>query len=208
MQLSRASTRALKALTTTTSKQTTRHLSMTGAATSSSLLTSDKPVLGRSQVPRLPASARIPVPDTTDTGKLTRHFNTSRSMKAPNDTSTIDFTVMPDFDPDMRSGPVQIRVPILPWTAVSETTKASVAETEQPIFVPVVHTVAADDAHVHAPSALTEKPDGGHIDFQAMTTQFATKLNKPVEEGVGMVRQIWSGLMEDIVGSKQGPART
>lgn len=72
--------------------------------------------------------------------------------------------------------------------------------------MPTVHTVAADGNHVHAPSALSEKPDGGHIDFQGIATQITSKLNKPVEEGVGMVRQLWSGLIEDIVGPKQGPA--
>lgn len=125
------STRALKAVTVG-SRQTTRQLSMTGSATSSSLLTTDKPVVGRS-APRLPVSTQFPIPDTTDTGKIVRHFNTSRSMKAVNDSSTIDFMFIPDFDPDTRSAPVQIRVPILPWTDVSETTKASIAEPEQQV---------------------------------------------------------------------------
>lgn len=50
------------------------------------------------------------------TGRSFRHFNTSRELKAPKDTSTIDFAYIPDFDPDLGSSPVGIRVPILPTT--------------------------------------------------------------------------------------------
>jgi hypothetical protein len=45
-----------------------------------------------------------------------------------------------------------------------------------------------------------------HIDFQSMASQ-VTKLTKPVEEGVGMVRQLWTGLVDDIFGPKQIPAK-
>jgi hypothetical protein len=132
MSTARVSARALKALTST-SKTTTRSLSMTGPATFSSLLTSDKPVVGRSSAPRLPASATIPVPDTTDTGKPVRFFNTSRSLKAVKDSSTIDFMYIPDFDPDSKVSPVEIRTPVLPWIEASEATKAQAVEADVPV---------------------------------------------------------------------------
>jgi hypothetical protein len=73
------------------------------------------------------------VPDTTDTGKPVRHFNTSRSMKAVNDSSTIDFAFIPDFDPDMKRAPVEVRVPIVPWLETSRAVKAEVTEAEEPV---------------------------------------------------------------------------
>lgn len=43
-----------------------------------------------------------------------RHFNTSRSLKAVNDSSTIDFAYLPDVDPDNIEAVDFLRVPIVP----------------------------------------------------------------------------------------------
>jgi hypothetical protein len=45
-----------------------------------------------------------------------RHFNTSRALKSVNDSSTIDFAYLPDFDPDNveASSTLMMRVPIMP----------------------------------------------------------------------------------------------
>lgn len=207
MSTARVSARALKALTST-SKTSTRPLSMTGPATFSSLLTSDKPS-GRSNAPRLSASATIPVPDTTDTGKPVRHFNTSRSMKAVNDSSTIDFAYIPDFDPDMKRAPVEVRVPIVPWLETSRAVKAEVTEAEEPVMIPTIFTVAADGTHIHAPSAMYDVSDSDHNDFQGLASSVAREvrstLSKPIN-GEGMTRQILSGLVEDILGPKRAHA--
>lgn len=48
-----------------------------------------------------------------DEVKAVRHFNTSRALKAVNDSSTIDFAYFPDFDPDNAESSA-IRVPLLP----------------------------------------------------------------------------------------------
>ena len=75
-------------------------------------------------------------------------------------------------------------------------------------MLPTIMTVAADGTHIHAPSALAEVSDNNSIDFQGMAAKVASKFGKPVEEKVGMARQIWGGLMDDILGPKsQGPAR-
>ncbi|KAH7094590.1 hypothetical protein FB567DRAFT_7152 [Paraphoma chrysanthemicola] len=205
MSTARIAPRALRALT----KPQSRSLSMTGPATFSSLLTSDKPARG-SNAPRLPASAKLPIPDAGDAaGKPARHFNTSRSLKAVGDTSTIDFMFIPDFDPDLKAAPVEVRVPILPWTEASAKVKAEATEAETPVMIPTIHTVAADGTHIHAPSAMSDMTDSDHIDFQGMATSVASKLaSRPRADGEGMTRQILSGLWEDIVGPKQGHART
>jgi hypothetical protein len=204
MHASRASIRAFRAVQT-------RNLHMTGPATFSSILTSDKPT-GAARGPAV--AATTPAPSAAES-KPIRHFNTSRSLKAVKDSSTIDFAFIPDFDPDTRSAPVEMRVPV-----ILSTTSARVTETEEPVcfslhlsftliltsqvMVPTVHTVGATSTHVHAPSAMFDMTD--HIDFQSMASQ-VTKLTKPVEEGVGMARQLWTGLVDDIFGPKQTPAK-
>ena len=61
-------------------------------------------------------SSRRPLVGAPVTGHSFRHFNTSRELKAPKDTSTIDFAYIPDFDPDLNRSPLGIQVPILPTT--------------------------------------------------------------------------------------------
>jgi hypothetical protein len=75
-------------------------------------------------------------------------------------------------------------------------------------MMPTISTVAADGTHIHAPSAMSDMTDSDHVDFQGMANRVASKLAKPAEAGEGMTRQILSGLWEDIVGPKQGHART
>lgn len=180
MQASRASSRALAAIAAG-SKQS-RSLHMTGPATFSSLLNSERPaqnlprdlagLRAECQKRKLPTSgtkdevrtflppqlgvqhqlqdplltcianqltsrlsahevansrsfstavqdSKRPVPTVSEAGRPIRHFNTSRSLKAVNDSSTIDFAYIPDFDPDAGSAPVDIRVPKLPQTVSS-----------------------------------------------------------------------------------------
>lgn len=57
-------------------------------------------------------ASKRPSAEQKDEVKAVRHFNTSRSLKAVNDSSTIDFAFMPDFDPD-NSDAMPIRVPLL-----------------------------------------------------------------------------------------------
>lgn len=75
-------------------------------------------------------------------------------------------------------------------------------------MIPTIHTVAADGTHIHAPSAMSDMTDSDHIDFQGMASTVASGLAKPVEGDEGMTKQILSGLMEDILGPKQGHARS
>ncbi|KAH7389580.1 hypothetical protein DE146DRAFT_701020 [Phaeosphaeria sp. MPI-PUGE-AT-0046c] len=211
MSTARVSARALRALTST-SRTTTRSLSITGPTTFSSVITSDKPTGARSNAPRLPASTMIPVPDTTDTGKPVRHFNTSRSLKAVNDSSTIDFMYIPDFDPDMKAAPVNIRVPIIPWTQPSNAARAEATEAETEVMLPTIFTVAADGTHIHAPSAMSDVSDSDHTDFQGLASSMASSVAKRVSrgaEGEGMTRQILGDMWEDItsLGGKQGHVR-
>ncbi|KAL6707144.1 hypothetical protein ACN47E_004691 [Coniothyrium glycines] len=203
MQAARASTRAFKAIAITGSKQT-RNLSMTGAVTNSKLLTSDKPVYnGMANFIRLPSHETIPVPEASETGSKVRHFNTSRSLKAVGDSSTIDFAYIPDFDPDTQTAPVKLRVPILPWTNPSAAIKAELTEAEAEVMTPTIHTVAADGTHVHAPSAMSEMTDSNQFDYQGLAASVAEKLSQPAGQSTSMVRQILGDMLEDIMGPKK-----
>jgi hypothetical protein len=72
---------------------------------------------------------------------------------------------------------------------------------------PEIYTVSASGTHIHAPSAMSEMTDSNSIDFQGMAETVAHKISKPMEAGEGMVRQIWAGLMEDIMGPKRGSSK-
>jgi hypothetical protein len=86
---------------------------MTGPATFPS------PLLSTEAQSRKPSKATARPPEDlssepNNTAAPFRHFNTSRSLKAPGDSSTIDFMFFPDFDPDANTAPAAIRVPLLP----------------------------------------------------------------------------------------------
>ncbi|KAF3007784.1 hypothetical protein E8E13_010317 [Curvularia kusanoi] len=185
-------------------KTQTRSLHETGATSSSSLLTSDKPTFG-SLSPKLPSSEAAAWKH--ETGNALRHFNTSRSLKAVNDSSTIDFMYIPDFDPDMKAAPTKINVPIILSTPTSSATRAAVAEeADQPVMQPTIYTAAADSTHIHAPSAMADMTESNHIDFQGMASKVTKNLQKPVEEAEGMARQIWNDFLEDVFGPKHSSA--
>lgn len=201
---SRVSSHALKALAAG-SKQT-RSLHMTGPATFSSLLNSERPAR---KVPRDADStqdSKRPLPNPAGANLPVRHFNTSRSMKAVNDTSTIDFAYLPDFDPDTAQSPI-LRVPILLNTATSEHTRASMAEqVEEKEELPTIVLASADGTHIHAPSAMADVSDNNTIDFQGMAARVAETLGKSTEKNGSMVKEVWGGLMDDVFGPKgQGP---
>lgn len=73
--------------------------------------------------------------------------------------------------------------------------------------MPTIHTVAADGTHIYAPSAMSEVTDNNTVDFQGMAAMVASRLGKTTEEGAGMAKQLWGGLLDDVFGSKGGPAR-
>jgi hypothetical protein len=91
---------------------------MTGPSEFSTILTTDKPSAAKlraeleqhaqKQADALEASSYHQQP--------MRHFNTSRSLKAVGDSSTIDFAYLPEegFDADLSSGEGGVRIPLLP----------------------------------------------------------------------------------------------
>jgi len=72
---------------------------------------------------------------------------------------------------------------------------------------PQIMTVSADGTHIHAPSAMSDVSDNGSVDFQGMAVKVADKWSKPVEEQASMVKEMWSNLLDDMLGPKEPPAK-
>jgi len=153
-------------------------------------------------------TSRPSLPSTSSTSASipSRHFNTSRTLKTVNDSSTIDFAYLPDFDPDISIAPV-LRVPLLPsdvYTTSSIPTYAT-AEADHVVMKPEIVTVSADSTHIHAPSAMSEVSDNATVDFQGMAEKVAQRLGKKTAEVAGnggMVKQVWGGILDDVFGPK------
>lgn len=159
-----------------------------------------------------------------------RHFNTSRSLKAVNDSSTIDFAFLPDVDLSLEPVRTEIRVPILPHIE-SEDANAMLdhhdvdAEAggldesgDSTVMKPQILTVTetlADGAHVdldlngHA-SAMSDVQDnhGTEMSVDALTElagtvgKSARKLVDKVPEQPA-IKRVWSGFLDDLLGEKR-----
>jgi hypothetical protein len=147
-------------------------------------------------------------------------------MKAVNDSSTMDFMFIPEFDAETKGSGRAMRVPILPGTQASEKVKETVTEAENPVsslrfpqcpahlhlsivinthfqvFIPTISTASADGTHIHAPSAMSEMTNSDSVDFQGLASGVASTVASKVRErveGEGMTKQILSDMWEDIV---------
>jgi len=76
------------------------------------------------------ASKRPVVDSEASSPNATRHINTSRVLKAPKDTSTLDFAFLPDFDPDNSSAARNVPITNFNW---SDTKKTFVEQTPEPV---------------------------------------------------------------------------
>jgi len=151
-------------------------------------------------------SKRPTAESAADAPKPVRHFNTSRSLKAVNDTSTIDFAFFPELaDPDNFEA-TQVRVPIIPtsWERSSASQAPHHVE-ETVVMKPEISTMSIDT--VFLPTFESDDGHGLNIDFHAMADKVAANLRRmkvPVEEQAGLMKQIWSDMVDDILGgSKQ-----
>lgn len=246
MAASRASSlRALNQLAA--GSRQVRRLHITGSATYSSLLTSERPAIN---VPRDLAGLRVEchkrhLPTTGTKAELmerlsahelvnthsfstamnseskrpsasaptsplpVRHFNTSRTLKTVNDSSTIDFAFLPDFNPETEAAP-NLRVPLLPSTVLSSASALNpyAVEAEDTVMRPEIITVSADSTHISAPSAMSEVSDNTAIDFQGMAEKVSAAAARfkagSIDETAGMAKQVWSGFLDDLLGPKHG----
>ncbi|CAK4033083.1 Hypothetical predicted protein [Lecanosticta acicola] len=146
----------------------------------------------------------------------TRDFNTSRTLKSTKDSSPIDFayfpTLAPATPPDIL---LPMRVPILPTTTTTTTTTTSsvpadiIAEEETLIVKPQISTMSMD--RVFLPATEMTDGDGAGIDFHALAARVGDgvkKMRVPVEEQAGLMRRIWSDMVDDVFAVKKDATTT
>ncbi|KAG9583738.1 hypothetical protein KCV01_g14470, partial [Aureobasidium melanogenum] len=152
-------------------------------------------------------TSKRPSAEQQDEVKAVRHFNTSRALKAVNDSSTIDFAYFPDFDPDNAEASA-IRVPLLPNNFSPARTGAhSLEAADDMVMKPQINTMAADKiisnfSEVSDNNAMT-------IDFQGMAERIAAATQKaaqaPIAEQTSILKQLWKGIVEDFKGVPTKP---
>ncbi|KAM3420894.1 hypothetical protein BST61_g4129 [Cercospora zeina] len=179
--------------------QQVRHLSITGPKTYASPIL-ERPVFNP---PPVSNTERPTAEHDSKPAPSTRHFNTSRELKAVKDTSTIDFAYLPDLmapsNIDIYS---QVRVPIIPTGALAA---PKVIEAEPVVMKPEINVMSADA--VFLPMAESSDGHAMNIDFHAMAEKVACNLRRmkaPVEQQAGIAKQIWGDMIDDVMGLKKG----
>ena len=177
-----------------------RKLHMTGPATySSPVLTTDRPTSESHHDMGKDHSKRPTISQPEQPSQLTtRHFNTTRSLKAVGDSSTIDFAYLPSGDVDPAAEEV-FRVPILPNNYTYRTTPETL-EPEAAVMKPEISAMSADA--VILPMADLSDGHAMNVDFHAMADRVAANLKRmqvPVEEQAGMMKQLWNDLVDDML---------
>lgn len=135
----------------------------------------------------------------------TRQFNTSRALKAVNDSSTVDFAYLPSMDEvyaPARSA--ETRIPILSDIYTNyDSTQAS-----SPPMKPQVYTISGGGSDV-AVSPMAEVVDNNSVDIDPFSlTETVGKSRTGAEQWKqqnepGVLKELWTGFLEDILGPKQ-----
>lgn len=133
--------------------------------------------------------------------KPVRHFNSSPVLKAVNDTSTLDLAYLPRFESETQE--IIVRVPM-----IGPTTTTTHDAPEPEVMRAQIVSLSADSNH----SAISDLHDNNAmpIDFHAVTDRVAAVASRIKEETSanivddgGALKQLWNGLIEDIVGPKK-----
>jgi hypothetical protein len=202
--------RNLAKLATTTLPK--RHLHITGPATYPSTTMTETRTSSTSPPSSAPAASKRPGHAATaaapEDPRARRSFNSSRTLKSVNDSSTIDFFFLPEISFDAAPEP-PLRVPLLPWIGAGAPAPAPHRAVErdgesagdEQTLGPLIQLVSG--SHDHAPSPMSEGEDGVDVDFEGVGAAAAKTVAEGAEKGVGAVRQVWEGLLDDVLGPKK-----
>ncbi|KAJ5231597.1 uncharacterized protein N7469_006185 [Penicillium citrinum] len=146
----------------------------------------------------------------------TRQFNTSRASKAVGDSSTVDFIYMPTMS-DMDAAPIRRSSPQIPVLPDMHSIQESSPNPSAPPMKPQIYTVAGSGADVAA-SAMSEVVDNHAVDIDPFSLTEAVSRSRVGEEiqrrqngsasrESGVVKELWSGFLDDVLGPKQAAAR-
>ena len=134
-------------------------------------------------------------------------FRTSAPKQAPHDSSTIDFFTFPEIPEEPPVNPfAKLRVPLLPdnYNPDRSADSAHAAEAfDTPLAAPEIHIIASHPERVQ-PAALSEVVgnDGLEMDLSSLTKGFTSTPLTTLKEP-GMMKELWTGLVDDIFGSKK-----
>jgi hypothetical protein len=131
-------------------------------------------------------------------------FHTSRSSSAAAAPSgNLDAAVLPSMEAlaAVAAAPSQPIVPILPDNYAAAYAKEVV---DAPIDSPEVTIVAADPDRVMPSSPFSEVATAG-LDSVSLGFAHESRASAPANEGLdgGMIRDIWKGFVEDVLGEPQ-----
>jgi hypothetical protein len=136
-------------------------------------------------------------------------FRTSAPVQAAHDSSTIDFFFFPEIPPEAPKNPFsKLRVPLLPdnYTPDRSADSAHAMESlDEAVPRPEILIVASHPEDV-APAAMTEVVgnDAVEQDIDELTKSFKHDVEEIKEPG--MLKELWSGLVDDLFGPKKPKA--
>ena len=153
---------------------------------------------------------------TANTMGFVRNSHTYAALRAPRETSTVDFVFLPRDTKSRRPSQQRTMVPRLPdndatmsssmvssWPPSDETDQATVIR-------PQIATVAPEWTFEHPPSALSDVVDNAAIwidpyNLSRSVHRAANKLGGTAATDVakketGLVQEIWTGLIDDLFG--------
>ncbi|KAL8720355.1 MAG: hypothetical protein Q9225_002783 [Loekoesia sp. 1 TL-2023] len=142
----------------------------------------------------------------------TRPFHESEKQQWRFDTSSIDFAYMPKHTLEEATPPEVMRIPLLPHNFLPPRTDQGLEEAVDNVVRPEISTVSANSTHIESPSAMSEVTDNDAIDLDpydltnkvmAAATKTAKDTTGQISREAGTVRQLWSGLLDDIFGSRR-----
>ncbi|KAH9223709.1 hypothetical protein DL95DRAFT_379723 [Leptodontidium sp. 2 PMI_412] len=152
-----------------------------------------------------------PTPTTTRTIPLMQGFRTSAPKQSAGDNSTIDFFFFPEVPPAEPANPFQkLRVPLLPDNYNPDRSPGSgnaLESLDEAVPRPEISIMASHPENV-APAAMSEVVgnDGLDVDIGQLTAAFSTLLPETNSKEPGVIKELWSGLMDDILGPKSPKA--
>lgn len=140
-------------------------------------------------------------------------FNTSTSSHSlfhtspPAPSPHIDAFIFPQSELSASSSSEIFRMPILPTN--SSTTHAEAMD--ESVIKPEIHTISADSTHISKPSAMHEVTDGHGAGFEgfdlsgkvAVIGEKVTEVGEGARKEVGVVKELWEGLLDDVLGKKK-----
>lgn len=152
--------------------------------------------------------AQVTAPDNISSS---RQFNTSRASKAVHDSSPVDFVYMPR-GLEAAANDRMPRVPILP-DAYAHYGPPSNPDT--PPMKPQIYSVSELGSDLQGASPMSDVVDNQSLDFDPFNlTQTVRQASAPQDfkrsqkETVGAaVKELWSGLLDDVLGPKQQSKR-